>query len=300
MLSFQWDIFLLETGFACFVLSLVTAASLPTETVRWLLRFQLFKIMLMSGVVKTQAQCPTWENLTALEYHFASQCIPTAESWYAHQLPPTVLRAGVAATFVTQIPGPFLLLFPSVSARRLGALLQIPLQVLIILTGNYNWFNHQVLVLLLLVWEPDFIFGADAGSSTATPTTNPATAAAQGRQHVDKTQRARARGRKKQANAMEAVWDWAWLIFSVLLVVGSTVRLIGISFEEETTKVPPLHPLPLPPFRFFFLPNSSHLVQLFDIQICCSPFFFFFIQLSSLHFILASSTLRLDKLTCRT
>ena len=32
------------------------------------------------GVVKIQADCPTWLKLTALEYHFATQCIPTPVS----------------------------------------------------------------------------------------------------------------------------------------------------------------------------------------------------------------------------
>jgi len=41
--------------------------------------------MFQSGIVKFQAKCPTWENLTALERHFATQCIPTPISWYAHQ-----------------------------------------------------------------------------------------------------------------------------------------------------------------------------------------------------------------------
>ena len=59
-LSFQWDIFLLETGFAA-VLS--ASASSPLPPVAWLLRFQLFKIMFMSGIVKTQANCPTWKSL---------------------------------------------------------------------------------------------------------------------------------------------------------------------------------------------------------------------------------------------
>lgn len=147
MLSFQWDIFLLETGFATILYAPLweggcSAASLPP--VAWLLRFQLFKIMFMSGIVKTQANCPTWKSLTALEYHFASQCLPTAEGWWAAQLPPIFLRAGVAATFVTQIPGPFLVLAPSSWCRRLGVLAQAPLQLLIMLTGNYNWFNLHV------------------------------------------------------------------------------------------------------------------------------------------------------------
>lgn len=147
MLSFQWDIFLLETGFATILYAPLwgggrAASSLPP--VAWLLRFQLFKIMFMSGIVKTQANCPTWKSLTALEYHFASQCLPTAEGWWAAQLPPFFLRLGVAATFVTQIPAPFLVLAPSSWCRRLGVLAQAPLQLLIMLTGNYNWFNLHV------------------------------------------------------------------------------------------------------------------------------------------------------------
>lgn len=147
MLSFQWDIFLLETGFATILYAPLwgggrSSSSLPP--VAWLLRFQLFKIMFMSGIVKTQANCPTWKSLTALEYHFASQCLPTAEAWWATQLPPFFLRLGVAATFVTQIPAPFLVLAPSSWCRRLGVLAQAPLQLLIMLTGNYNWFNLHV------------------------------------------------------------------------------------------------------------------------------------------------------------
>ena len=41
----------------------------------WPKRFLLFKLMFMSGIVKIQAECPTWQNLMALEYHFATQCV---------------------------------------------------------------------------------------------------------------------------------------------------------------------------------------------------------------------------------
>ena len=43
-------------------------------SVRWLVRFTLFKLMFMSGVVKIQANCPSWLKLTALDYHYATQC----------------------------------------------------------------------------------------------------------------------------------------------------------------------------------------------------------------------------------
>ncbi|KAL7489755.1 hypothetical protein ACHAW6_015425 [Cyclotella cf. meneghiniana] len=143
--TFQWDILLLETGY------LTALCFAPWQSIRlhqhfvgagpWPLRFLLFKLMFMSGVVKIQAECPTWQNLTALEYHFATQCLPGPLAWHAHQLHPILLRLGVAATFVIEIPAAFLLIFPMTTARKAGAWLQILLQVLIIVTGNYNFFN---------------------------------------------------------------------------------------------------------------------------------------------------------------
>eukprot|EP01047_Picozoa_sp_COSAG01_P001842 COSAG01_NODE_45_length_32100_cov_28.037218_19_plen_369_part_00 len=123
MLSFEWDRLLLETGFmACFYAPLWGSARRHHfPPVAWVLRTELFKVIFMSGIVKGLADCPAWQQLTALEYHFASQCIPTAEAWWVHQLPPFLLRAGAAATLFAQIPGPFLLLAPAASARRLGA-----------------------------------------------------------------------------------------------------------------------------------------------------------------------------------
>lgn len=152
MYTFQWDILLVEAGF----LTTICFAPWRTLTLRyeqtvgsWPIRFLLFKLMLMSGVVKIQANCPTWMNLTALEYHFATQCLPGPLAWYVHQLHPLLLRAGVAATFVIEIPATFLLLSPTVTMRKVGALLQIILQLLIILTGSYNFFNLLTMALCL-------------------------------------------------------------------------------------------------------------------------------------------------------
>ena len=79
-LSFQWDILLLEAGFLCAWLCPLlrpTSRDPPSVVAVWLLRFVLFKLMLMSGVVKIQANCPTWLNLTALDFHWATQPLPT-------------------------------------------------------------------------------------------------------------------------------------------------------------------------------------------------------------------------------
>eukprot|EP00052_Salpingoeca_macrocollata_P022335 m.193878 g.193878 ORF g.193878 m.193878 type:complete len:170 (-) comp21772_c0_seq3:1481-1990(-) len=61
-LWFQWDILLLESGFLCTVVALAPKFNTPLGLVRLL----LFKLCVLSGVVKLQSRCPTWWNLTAL------------------------------------------------------------------------------------------------------------------------------------------------------------------------------------------------------------------------------------------
>ena len=166
MYSFQWDILLTEVGA---ITALCAAPWHKLNYVRnpngnsigaWPLRFLLFKLMFMSGVVKIQANCPTWLNLTALEYHFATQCLPGPLAWHAHQLHPFFLRLSVAATFVIEIPATFLLIAPVKSFRVVGAWLQILLQIVIILTGSYNFFNLLTIALCLSCFEDDSTKGA--------------------------------------------------------------------------------------------------------------------------------------------
>ena len=54
-----------------------TCVCLCAHPMTWVLRVQWVKFMLCSGVVKVTADCPTWKHLTALEFHFASTCLPT-------------------------------------------------------------------------------------------------------------------------------------------------------------------------------------------------------------------------------
>src|SRR6266478_9457973 len=92
-LSFQWDILLLETGFLSIFLapwrlwrreliwwprSPAPAAAAPVSRAGlFLLKLLLFKLMLMSGVVKLTSGDDSWWNLTALDYHYWSQPLPT-------------------------------------------------------------------------------------------------------------------------------------------------------------------------------------------------------------------------------
>lgn len=66
-LSFQWDILLLEVGFLTFLSTLFTFHGKSYHHFHWCYRFLIWKLMFMAGVVKLQANCPTWLGLTALE-----------------------------------------------------------------------------------------------------------------------------------------------------------------------------------------------------------------------------------------
>jgi predicted DCC family thiol-disulfide oxidoreductase YuxK len=147
---FQWDILLLECGFL--------AIFLPSSPVlfTWLFRWLLFRFMLQSGVVKLLSGDENWRGLTALDYHFETQPLPTALAWYAHKFPELLLQAGVAFTFVVELLVPFLILMPR-RPRLLAALVISSFQLMIILTGSYNYFNFLTVCLCLLLLDDQLL-----------------------------------------------------------------------------------------------------------------------------------------------
>lgn len=89
LMSFQWDILLLETGFISIFFAPLWYTGLydvtPTVSlIRELLRWLTFRLMFASGIVKLLSKCKTWWGLTALRYHFETQPLPHFLSWYAH------------------------------------------------------------------------------------------------------------------------------------------------------------------------------------------------------------------------
>ncbi|HEY2465347.1 MAG TPA: lipase maturation factor family protein [Steroidobacteraceae bacterium] len=145
-MSFQWDTFLLEAGFLSLLLSFARAPGI------WLLRWLLFRFMFMSGMVKLLSGDPNWWNLSALSYHFFTQPLPTPLAWYATHLPVSVLRFATAAMFLVELTLPFLIFCPR-RLRFLAAVGILLLQSCILITGNYNWFNLQTMLLCLLLFD---------------------------------------------------------------------------------------------------------------------------------------------------
>ena len=151
-LGYQWDGLLLETGLlAIFVAPWRSLAGRtePPKLARWLLWWLLFRLMFMSGYVKLASGDVTWHNLTALIYHYQTQPLPTWVAWHVYQLPAWFHRLSCLAMFVIEFAAPFLLFGPR-RLRLVAALNLISLQVLIMLTGNYTFFNLLTCSLCLL------------------------------------------------------------------------------------------------------------------------------------------------------
>jgi predicted DCC family thiol-disulfide oxidoreductase YuxK len=145
-MGFQWDALLLEVGF------LVPLLSMATRPGIWLLRWLLFRFMFLSGSVKLLSGDLTWANLSALSYYFQTEPLPTPLAWYAHHLPQGVLKASTGATLVIELGLPFLIFFPRRMrfAAAFGILL---LEVLILLSGNYAFFNLLTMALCLVLFD---------------------------------------------------------------------------------------------------------------------------------------------------
>jgi predicted DCC family thiol-disulfide oxidoreductase YuxK len=145
-MSFQWDTLLLETGFLAIFL---TGGS---RIVIWLFRWLVFRYLFLAGIVKLLSGDSTWHNLTALEYHFWTQPLPTPLAWYAAQLPQWLLIGGTAAALAVELGAVFLIFLPR-RLRAVAACCVLLLQTLIVLTGNYNFFNLLTMFLCVFLFD---------------------------------------------------------------------------------------------------------------------------------------------------
>ncbi len=158
-MSFQWDLLLLECGFLSLLLPL------GTRPVSWLFRLLLFRFMFLSGCVKLLSGDPSWTTLSALDFHYYTQPLPTPLAWYAHQLPAWFDRLSVLATFFIELVLPVLVFTPR-RPRRLAAAGFVLLELCILLTGNYNFFNLLTIALCVFLFDDGAWAG---GASIRTP-----------------------------------------------------------------------------------------------------------------------------------
>ena len=145
-MGFQWDNLLLEAGFLAIFLAR------PSPTIAWLFRWLLFRLTFSSGLVKLASGDLTWRNLTALTYHYETQPLPPWTAWYFHHLPVWFHQMSCLILFVVELLVPFLFFAPR-RWRWVGAAATIGLQLLIIATGNYCFFNLLTIFLCLFLIE---------------------------------------------------------------------------------------------------------------------------------------------------
>ena len=165
-LNFQWDTLLLETYLLSFFFVpwkiYDDRKKIQNLSVigRWLLWLLILKLMFESGLVKFtffgQGGSNTWRDLTALNYHYWTQPIPSWISWYIDQLPSAIDKLSLIFTYWCELIVPFMIFFPR-RIRRIAFFSLILFQVLIILTGNYGFFNLLTIILCITLFDDQLI-----------------------------------------------------------------------------------------------------------------------------------------------
>lgn len=160
--SFQWDSLLTEIGFlAIFFAPLglwprMDKVTHPSKIILILIRWLLFRLMFLSGVVKLGSGDPTWNNLTALTLHYETQPLPAWTSYYAHQLPVWFHKFCCGVMFIIELAIPFFIFGPR-RLRQIAFFSFVFLMSLIAATGNYNFFNLLTVVLCFVLLDDGFL-----------------------------------------------------------------------------------------------------------------------------------------------
>ncbi len=157
-LSFQWDALLCET-------LLLSLPFLPLtqfhkigdpHKVCWIARYLIIalltKLMLESGIVKFTSfgtnNENAWRDLSALDFHYWTQPLPHGLSAWIHHLPQWFDQVSLYLMYGIELILPFFLFLPGIF-RRIGVMGQILLQITILLSGNYGFFNLLTLCLCI-------------------------------------------------------------------------------------------------------------------------------------------------------
>jgi hypothetical protein len=104
--------------------------------------------MILSGLVKLLSSDEAWWHLSALRFHYWTQPLPTALSFYVQQLPDVVHLISCAVMFAVELAVPWLI-FGTRSTRIAAAIVLSSFQVLIFATGNYGFFNLLTVALCI-------------------------------------------------------------------------------------------------------------------------------------------------------
>jgi hypothetical protein len=154
-LSFQWDALLLEAGFLAIFFGYTRTTQ---KTIAWLYRWLAFRLYFLSGFVKLASHDPNWRGLSALDFHYWTQPLPTIVAWYADKLPRGFQHASTFMVLAIELGVPFLIFAPR-RIRLFGAGLMLGLQALIFATGNYTFFNLLTVAITVFLFDDQALRG---------------------------------------------------------------------------------------------------------------------------------------------
>ena len=149
--AFQWDNLLLEaTLLACWLAPWHRRGleREPHPAMIFLMQWLLVRLHVESGLAKLLSGDPSWRDLTALVTYYETAPLPTCLAWFAHQLPLFIHRVAALATLVVEVALPWGIWGPR-PIRRIAVYCLVLLQILILATANYGFFNYLTLALCL-------------------------------------------------------------------------------------------------------------------------------------------------------
>lgn len=143
--GFGWETLLLESGF--FAAFLGSRNTTPDAISLWLVRWLAFRIMFGAGLIKLRGDA-CWRDLTCLNYHYETQPMPNALSWYLHWGPEWTHRFGVLFNHFSELIVPFGYFLPQPISSFAG-IVTIVFQGSIMASGNLSWLNFLTMILAI-------------------------------------------------------------------------------------------------------------------------------------------------------
>jgi hypothetical protein len=153
-LGYQWDALLLETGLLAIwfvpgglhvpIARTRTPSIVPLVLLRWL----VFRLFLLSGLVKLLSGDPSWLDLSAMTFHFWTQPLPNPLSPFAHALPIWMNQGTTLVTLIVELGLPWCVFGPR-PLRLAAAAGFAGMMIAINATGNYGWFGLLSCVLCI-------------------------------------------------------------------------------------------------------------------------------------------------------